>query len=560
MNRKILILALCLIAGLSYASEIFIEWKPGSIQLDEDGHYRGPRLRPYKTEPQTHTVDHTEFGVSRPDCQKCHNNPELGYDYVSTEKFSKTKHYQMMTLKGHVNNIQDACIVCHVDKDNQFIPYPGDNLKIPEPFRIYDVENDNSSTCGKCHTNITSRNKDHIMSTAKGHYYRSEIFPYQEALVISAEKVYNICSGCHTSCASSCHMIYNDGKAIDWTFIQPFLDKRVGPSGDYVKIKLAEGVEMEAVQIKEYLIGHYLKGGGPGYRMLAKMGKAPLETIKIDIASHELVVPDNLPNEAANDICLRCHTCMIDPQDRLEPNLAHKSLKCVDCHRDGDVHGHRVNYARFSYEAVDASCRTCHLKEDIYKGKAATSDRDRKVPIVNSYIYEAAPHIPPVEGAHKNVSCEVCHSAGMKQCNECHLGDLQNTVGDILELGKEPVFYGKDKDGIVRLMLIHEIFGRDGNKYGGWIMKHTVHTLKKNTNTDCEGCHTEPVRMGIIIPKLSLVNTYLLNQAGVVNAYIKKDEHYKKVSASGSEVCIDCHTEAGAALSEQYHRAKKFLN
>ena len=91
-------------------------------------------------------------------------------------------------------------------------------------------------------------------------------------------------------------------------------------------------------------------------------------------------------------------------------------------------------------------------------------------------------------------------------------------------------------------------------------MKHTVHTLKKNTNTDCEGCHTEPVRMGIIIPKLSLVNTYLLNQAGVVNAYIKKDEHYKKVSASGSEVCIDCHTEAGAALSEQYHRAKKFLN
>jgi hypothetical protein len=546
--------------GITFASEELIEWKPGKIQLDSDGHYRGPALKLSRGKSLESTVEHRNFGQKKPDCQNCHNNPDIGYFHVSSEKFKNTQHYKAMVKQGRIQSIQQACLICHVDDKGAFIAYPGDNLYVPEPFDIKKVSNDNSHTCGKCHKDLTERNKDHIMCTAKGHYYRSEIFPYKEALNISADKVYTICSVCHTSCASSCHMIGKDKQAVEWTFIQPFLDHKVGTFTKHAKIKVAQGVEMDAVKIREYLVGTYMKGGGPGYRMLAKMGKAPLETVKIDIESHELVLPGKLDKNVADDMCLRCHTCMVNPLDRLNTTLAHQSIKCVDCHRDGDVHGHSANLAHFAYEAVDASCRTCHEKEDIYRGKAKTLTNKRKTPIVNPIMYEAAPSIPPVKGAHEKVSCEVCHSEGIKQCNECHVGDLFNTVGDTIELGKDAVFFGKDKNGIVRHLLIHEIFGNDGRKYGGWIMKHTVHSLKKDAYTSCETCHTDPLRMGITSPELKLINTYLLSQAGVSQAYIKKDDHYRKVHAPVGAQCTDCHSpRQGASKVMIFHQAVRNL-
>jgi hypothetical protein len=65
-------------------------------------------------------------------------------------------------------------------------------------------------------------------------------------------------------------MISTDRQAIDRTFIQPFLDHKVGRSPEEVKIKVAKGVTMEAVKIREYLVGTYIKDGGPEYRNLAK--------------------------------------------------------------------------------------------------------------------------------------------------------------------------------------------------------------------------------------------------------------------------------------------------
>lgn len=554
-TKTIILIIVIFIAGFAFAREELIEWADGKIRLDEDGHYRGPAIKRYEGEVQTMTVDHTSFGQTKPDCQSCHNNPDLGYDYVSSEKFTQTKHFKAMLNKEQISGIQEACLVCHVDNENNFIPFPGDNMIIPEKFSIYNVANNNTSTCGKCHKGITERNKDHIMATAKGHYYRSEIFPYMEALGVSAENVYRICNVCHTSCASSCHMVGQDKKAVDWTFIQPFLDHKVGESKDNVKIKVGEGVEFEAEQIREFLVGHYIKGGGPGYRSLAKIGKAPLETIKIDIESHEIIMPSELSKSDADDICLRCHTCMVDPLDRLRPGMAHQAVKCVDCHREGDVHGHKSNQARFAYEAVDATCETCHLKKDLYKGNAAAPNKKRDWPIVNPVFYKAAPTVPPLKGAHEKVSCAVCHSEGIKQCNECHVGNLVDTVGDIKEIGYKAVFYGKDINGVVRFMLIHEIYGKDGKKYGGWILKNTVHGLKRDSNTNCETCHTNPVRMGVSIPELRLINTYLIRQAGVPEAYIDKVQHYMKTGAPPDTKCVDCHSNKEASLVEQFHQA-----
>ncbi|RMD52110.1 MAG: hypothetical protein D6828_06240, partial [Nitrospirae bacterium] len=496
------------------------------MTLDSDGHYRGPNIEPYSSKPLKKRIPHDKFGLTKPICQDCHNNTELGYDYVSTIKFIKSKHFNYMIKTGKVDSIQDACLSCHVDKNGKFIPYPGDHLSIPKPFNIYKVKNDNTNTCGKCHINITGKNRDHMMATAKGHYYRSEFFPYQEALSITPAQVYKNCNTCHTSCASSCHMIGKDKQAIKWTFIQPFLDHKVGKEKKPFNLLISDELVVEAMPIREYLIGHYMKGGGPGYRMLAKKGRAPIKTIELDIESHEFVVPNALPTKVANDICLRCHTCMVDPNERLNTNLAHSSIKCVDCHRDGDVHGHDENLSRFSFEAVDASCTTCHLKEDIKRGKAATEREERITPIVNPVFYNAAPEIPPLKGAHKKLSCEVCHSAGMKQCDVCHVGDLEYTVGDVYELGKKLSFLGRDNNDIVRLLLIHRIVGRDGKKYGGWIMKKTIHSLKRDTDVDCEGCHGDKTKMGINIPKLPMINTYLIKEVGVKDAYIEKEKHY----------------------------------
>jgi hypothetical protein len=558
MKYKTLTLILVLFAiSVAFAKQELIKWVPGKVQLDSNGKYYGPAIERYQSEPQKKVVDHVDFGRTNSECQKCHNNPDLGYYYVSSELFLNTKHYEAMADKGQVGSIQDACVICHIDDNSQFIPYPGDNLIMPEPFVIYNVENNNASTCGKCHQDIAERNKNHIMSTAKGHYYRSEIYPYMEALGASAEQVYRLCSGCHTSCGSSCHMVGEDKKAIDWTFIQPFLDHKVGENKEHIKIKVAKGVEFEAEPIREFLVGHYIKGGGPGYRALAKMGKAPLETIKLDIESHEFVLPGDLPKETADDICLRCHTCMINPQDRLNTQLAHSGIKCVDCHKDGDVHGHSTNPARFAYEAVDASCLTCHLKEDIMQGKAATATSKRASPIVNPAFYEASATIPPLMGAHEKVSCEVCHAESVKQCNECHLGDLVDTVGDILEVRDKAIFYGKDKNGIVRHMLIHQIYGKDSKKHGGWIMKYTTHGLRARAHANCEACHTDPVRMGISTPKLRLINTYLISQAGVPEAYIHKNSHYKQFNASEETKCVDCHSKKDASEVIQFHQAKK---
>jgi hypothetical protein len=556
MKTKLFLLVLTLLMiSLSFAAEKLIDWKPNAIQLDKDGHYRGPHIKPYRGEPVKSTVDHRAFGEAKPECQSCHNDPEMGYGYVSSELFVKTKHYDLMLKKGQIGNIQNACLVCHVNTNNQFISYPGDNLSLTEPFSVYKIENDNVSTCGKCHQSITEKNKTHIMATAKGHYYRSELFPYMEALSVSAKQVYQLCNSCHTSCASSCHMVSHDKKAIDWTFIQPYLDHKVGPPKEAVNVEIAKGVEFKASPIQELLIGHYIKGGGPGYRMLAKMGKAPLETIMLDIASHELVVPNDLPKETADDICLRCHTCMVNPQDRLNKTLAHQSVKCVDCHKEGDVHGHEPNYARFAYEAVDPSCTTCHLKEDINKGRAETKTATRQNPIVSKTVYDMSPTIPPVTGAHQNVSCEICHSSGIKQCTECHVGDLVDTVGYINELDPQAVFYGKDVNHIVRPLLLHEIYGADKKtKYGGWIMKKTVHNIKKDVHKDCETCHTDPTRMGVSILQKRLINTYLLKQAGVKEAYINKNEHYQKVGAQQGATCMDCHVHKDASTVEKFHQ------
>jgi hypothetical protein len=542
-------------SGEPQEDEPLMDWAPGKIKLDEDGHYRGPNLKPYSGEAQKKTVDHSRFGKTSPQCQRCHSKQTFGYDYVSTEKFENSGHYQAMLKKGQVKNIEDACIVCHVGNNSEFIPYPGDNLIMPEPFDIKKVVNDNSQTCGKCHGELTEKNKDHVMSTAKGHYYRSELFPYHEALGANAEFIFKNCSTCHTSCASSCHMIGEDRQAIDWTFVQPYLDQKIGEPEESVRVKIAEGVEMQAQPIKEYLVGKYIKGGGPGYRMLAKKGQAPMETIKLDIASHEFVNPTNLPRRVADDICLRCHTCMIDPQDRLDTTLAHQSVRCVDCHRDGDVHGHSPNSAKFAFQAPDASCTTCHLREDLYKGKALTSSARRELPIVNPDIYAVAPPISAVSGAHEKVACTTCHSEGPGQCNYCHVGDLQITIGDTLEFGKKPVYYGTDKKGIVRFMLAHEIFGSDGNTYGGWVMKHTVHGIKKDANADCEACHTDAVRMGIGIPERKLINTYLLDRAGVSGAFIDKVEHYKDVKAATlEETCVSCHAKPGSNSTAHFHQ------
>ncbi len=564
MKKNLLFTIICLMGGVllfwnavegeSPRKEPLLEWEAGKVKLEEDGHYRGPLLKPFKGEPQKKTVEHKDFGKSGPNCQECHNKPELGYDYVSSEKFGKSGHYQAMLKKKQVKGLQDSCLMCHVNDKQEFVPYPGDNLVMPEPFDINKLTNDNSQTCGKCHGEITDKNKDHMMSTAKGHYYRAELFPYHEALGANAEGIYKICSVCHSSCSSSCHMIGEDGQAVDWSFVQPYLDQRVGEQQEKVQVEIAKGVMMEAKPIEEYLVGTYIKGGGPGYRMLAKMGKAPMETIKLDIASHEFVKPTDLEKNVADDICLRCHTCMIDAQDRLDSTLAHQSVRCVDCHREGDVHGHAKNTAKYAFQGVDASCTTCHLKQDIHKGKALTGAEKRKNPIVNPEIHEAAPQLVPLQGAHEKVACAVCHSEGVKQCNDCHVGDLQNTVGKILEFGKKPIYYGKDKEGMVRPMLAHEIFGSDGKKYGGWIMKHTVHGIKRNAYSDCVECHTDPVRMGVGVPDLKPVNTYLIKEAGVPNAFIDKVQHAKEVKAGPKDTCVSCHAKPGSDAVAHFHQ------
>lgn len=248
-----------------------------------------------------------------------------------------------------------------------------------------------------------------------------------------------------------------------------------------------------------------------------------------------------------------------------------KGMVCADCHTSYEVMGDG-SYALHKEDQMKVQCIDCHLVGIPKTKKISELDNESKkiaellklnvdqknylvvakngFPLVNSFYENGISKIikkatkgisiakPPIsiciEGkAHKDLSCNACHSSWTPQCIGCHteydenstmfdLLDNKETKGEWLEYGKnylaEPATLGvkekRDELGKYKRTIdeftpgmILTIDKKDGSKqkFKRLFAPIFSHTIRKEARS-CENCHKNPLVLGYGRGKLEFVS------------------------------------------------------
>ncbi len=497
---------------------------------------------------ETAKMDHEKIVLDQTACLGCHDDPGMGYEYVSQARFTKTRHFQAMQKQG-IQGAEEACLACHVSTEKKFVANPSENW-FDGKGDIEKVSNDMSGTCGKCHGEITKHFARSLHATKKAVYYSLRDLPppgMEKAFGTSAFAMYSrSCGSCHASC-SSCHLIGKDGQAIDWKFVIAHAQKKIGN----IEVPIAKGITSEA-RILSLGPNRNPKAGGPLYRNLARQGAVPIETVKFDIEAHDFILPSSLDASRANDICYRCHE---NPGkefygiglDNTYGYSAHAraGLKCTDCHGRNEVHGSGKPELYISKE-LQVRCESCHapagkIPEQLNQAAAARAKR------------------VAVAGAHQNLNCSTCHAEFYGSCIGCHKDRKARYIETDKNTGKPLIYFGRSLAGKVQIVTTTPRLTMpvDGKEDGGIWMMQSRHSIKKSVYQTCEECHTDPVKMGVNPLDRPILNKWEMASIGTPRAFIKPDEHLAKVKGGAGQNCISCHAAQAKNRYEQFHFATK---
>lgn len=496
------------------------------------------------------TVDHMQTIAARAPCLSCHDNPAMGYRYVNKTKFTKTLHYKGMLTRG-VKGPEEACLSCHVTSQGKFVVNPSENW-FDGGGDVEKVSNDMTSTCGKCHKEITQRFAKSLHATKKSVFYSLKELPppgMQKSFGTKPFGLYKRCASCHASC-SSCHLIGPDKQVIDWKYVFAHAQKKIGT----VKVPIAKGI-MSNATVLSMGPNRNPKGGGPTYRKMAKKGIVPIETVKFDIEAHDFIVPNRLDPSRANDVCYRCHenTAKEFYGLGLDNTYGYSShavagMKCTDCHGKDEVHGSGKPELYVS-KALNVRCETCHEK-----GKKAPAN-------INKAFFGKAKNVA-LSGAHQNLDCSTCHAEFYGSCIACHKGRKARYIETDMNTGKPLIYFGRNIEGKVKIVTTtpRRALPLNSKEDGGIWMMQSRHSIKKNVYKQCEDCHLDPVKMGVNPLNRPILNKWEMASIGTPKAFINKQEHYAKVKASPQQPCISCHAKKDGNRYQQFHFAQKGLS
>ena len=493
-------------------------------------------------------VDHGQIIAERTPCLGCHGDEGLGYRFVDGARFSETLHYKAMLRKG-VKDPEDACLSCHTNKQGKFMVNPSENW-LDGGGDAEKVSNDLTSTCGKCHAEITRNFTQSLHATKKGVYYSLKDLPppgMEKAFGTSAFNLYSkSCASCHASC-SSCHLIGKDKQVIDWKYVLSHAQRKIGT----IEVPIAKGITSEA-KILQMGPNRNPKSGGPMYRNMARQGLVPIETVKFDIESHDFLVPGRLDPSRANDICYRCHE---NPGKEfygigLDNSYGYSihalaGMKCVDCHGKEEVHGSGTPEL-YIKDMLKVRCGTCHVQGE-------------KVPSHLNQKFVSQAKKVALAGAHQNLQCSTCHATFYGSCIGCHQDRKARYIETDRNTGKPLVYFGKNLEGKVQIVTTtpRRTMGLDEKEDGGIWMMQSRHSTQRVVYQTCEECHTDAVKMGVNPLDRPILNKWEMATMGVPKAFIKKEEHWAKVNAQEKQTCVSCHAQKAKNRYEQFHYAEK---
>lgn len=494
-------------------------------------------------------VDHAKIVAAHTPCLSCHGKPEMGYWYVNKSKFIATRHYKSMRQSG-VKGPQQACLSCHVSKEDKFVVNPSENW-YDGGGDIEKVSNDMGSTCGKCHGEITKRFAKSLHATKKAVYYSLKELPppgMKKSFGTSAFKLYKRCASCHASC-SSCHLVGKNKEVIDWKYVMANAQRKI----DTMQVPITKDINSQAITLA---MGpnRNPKSGGPAYRNMARKGMVPIDTVKFDIESHDFLVPTRLAPSQANDVCYRCHENTskefygIGLDNSYGYSVHAKAgMKCTDCHGKDEVHGSGKPELYIS-KALNVKCETCHEKG---KDKAAPSN-------ISKTFFDKAKQVS-LTGAHKNLDCSTCHAKFYGSCIACHQGRKARYIETDSNTGKPLIYFGRSVEGKVKIVTTtpRRAIPVDSKDDAGIWMMQSRHSIKKSAYQSCEDCHLDPVKMGVNPLDRAILNKWQMASMGVPKAFINKKDHYAKVKASPQQTCVSCHASKAGNRYQQFHFTQK---
>ncbi len=240
------------------------------------------------------------------------------------------------------------------------------------------------------------------------------------------------------------------------------------------------------------------------------------------------------------------------------PDVHHSAgLRCIDCHTSYEIMGDGKHYLH-KEDAVKTSCSDCHTTTPITtKPEALPDDESRKIIALNHYLSERGGHLQQQNGkriyvnstlnssgkpviisrtngkqiglkapaeictegqAHKDLSCQSCHSKWAPTCLGCHTSFDANRIGFDHLRGKEThgtwmesadlfsfrqptlgVRVNKGKREIIPfipgMVLTIENKRSKGIHFKRLFAPIDPHTTQKKGLT-CKECHLNPVALG----------------------------------------------------------------
>lgn len=454
-----------------------------------------------------------------------------------------------------------GCTPCHLGNPNIDNKYAAHSGMVLMPGNTSNSER----TCGRigCHPQMISRMQNNIMNTMNGVVSVNKwVFdeqstpttrtPIQLISYSAAEKhLRNLCASCHLSNEKTefgaitelsrgggclaCHLNYSAEANED---LINYISKK--PNSNY-QITFHPQINLNVTN--KHCFGCHSRSG------------------RISLSYdgwHETMLK---PNDVKGKVGFR-----ILEDDRVVQQIkkdvhAEKGMICVDCHTSYEVMGDG-SYTLHKEDQMKVHCIDCHLidlpktqkfSEFDFESKKISELLKLKVeqrkylvvakngfPLVNAFsengitkvIKKATKGIsiakPPIsiciEGkAHKDLSCNSCHSSWTPQCIGCHTEYDKNSTmfdllankeakGEWLEYGKdflaEPTTLGvkekKDESGKSKRTIdeftpgmILTIDKKDDSKqkFKRLFAPSFSHTIRKEART-CESCHNNPLALG----------------------------------------------------------------
>lgn len=465
-----------------------------------------------------------------------------------------------------------GCVACHLGNPNAELKKDAHLGMIIIPGNASNAE----KTCGRtgCHPQMIARMQNNIMNTMNGVvsvdkwvFDESETPTFKSPIQLiglsHAEKhLRNLCASCHLSNEKTelgpitelsrgggclaCHLNYtNEAKEK----LNDYLSKKANLQDE---VNLASHPQINLSITNLHCFGCHSRSG----RI----------SLSYDGWHETMLTPDNIKGKVGFRLL---DDGRIVKQIQKDVH-SEKGMLCVDCHTSYEIMGDG-SYALHKEEQMKVQCVDCHLinqpktqkfNEFDFESKKISEllNLDQKerdyltvskngFPLINSYYENGlsklirksskaiaiakSPASVCVEGkAHKDLSCNSCHSSWTPQCIGCHTEYDENSTmydllsnkeekGEWIEFGTdfkaEPATLGvkeqRDSSGRIQRIIdeftpgmILTIDKKDGSKklFKRLFAPAFSHTIRKEARS-CESCHQNSLAIGYGRGKLKFV-------------------------------------------------------